>query len=46
MEQPQIIATKLRHIIAEMNPQSFISMGFKSKEDFFQEFCLVIDLRC
>lgn len=45
MEKPQVISTKLRHLIADMLPEFFKNMGYKSKEDFYQEFCLVMDLR-
>lgn len=45
MEKPLVISTKLRHLIADMLPEFFKNMGYKSKEDFYQEFCLVMDLR-
>lgn len=44
IEKPQVIRTKLRHIIAEMSPTFFASAGYKSKNDFFEEFCLIMDL--
>ena len=45
MEKPQVIRTKLHHLIADMLPKFFKNIGYQSKEDFYQEFCLVMDLR-
>lgn len=45
MKNPQVISTKLRHFIADMLPEFFKNIGYQSKEDFYQEFCLVMDLR-
>ncbi|OGV36787.1 MAG: hypothetical protein A2020_03145 [Lentisphaerae bacterium GWF2_45_14] len=45
MEKPQAVSTKLRPLIADVLPEFFKNIGDQSKEDFYQEFCLVMDLR-
>ena len=45
IEKPQVIRTKLRHLTYDLTEKAFKVMGYQSREDFFQEFCLLMDLR-
>lgn len=45
MDEPKVLREKIRHIVNELNILFVKALGYKSKNDFFEEFWFIINSR-